>query len=156
MKKHALTLLLLINNFILSAQETVPTSGGDIIDSGGTANYTVGQPIYTTNNGDGSAIQGIQQSIEVFTLSKPELSTINLTAITYPNPTSDYVTLSIVNNPLNDLSYKLYTLNGQIITSKKIYQKETKIIMKALASGSYILKINKTNIELKSFKIIKN
>ncbi|WP_158850603.1 T9SS type A sorting domain-containing protein [Algibacter sp. L1A34] len=139
----------------LSAQETIPASGGDASGSKGSSSYTVGQMVYTTNSGSGSVTQGVQQSIEFFTLSNPELTTVNLTAITYPNPTSDYLVLAISDAKLTALSFKLYDLQGRTVAQGQVNQSTTQIDMQSLALGIYVLKVNQNNQELKTFKIIK-
>ena len=112
--------------------------------------------MYTINSGSsGTVTQGVQQSIELFTLSNPELTTVNLTAVTYPNPTSDYITLKISDSALDNLSYKLIDVNGKVIANGSITNADTQISMQSLALGMYILKVNQNNQELKTFKIIK-
>ncbi|PKG44335.1 hypothetical protein CXF67_00170, partial [Psychroflexus sp. MES1-P1E] len=98
------------------SQETIPTSGGDATGSGGSSSYTVGQLVYTTNIGSGTVSQGVQQAFEFQTLSNSELNTINLSAIMYPNPTSDYVMLKISDHALDNLSYNLIDINGKAIS----------------------------------------
>ena len=46
-------------------------------------------------------------------MSNPELTTVNLSAVIYPNPTSDYVVLTISDVNLTDMSYALYDLQGR-------------------------------------------
>ena len=156
MKKCIITIFLFFITLMINAQETIPVTGNDAIGSGGSTNYTVGQLLYTTNNGSGSVAQGIQQSIELFTLSNPELTTVALTAVTYPNPTTNHVTLAISDLLLDNLNCILYTQDGKTITTKNIHQEKTKINLNNLASGVYILKVNQNNTELKTFKIIKH
>ena len=111
--------------------------------------------MYTTNTGSGSVSQGVQQAFEFQTLSNPELTTVNLSAVTYPNPTSDYVTLKISDSALDNLSYKLFDVTGKAMSNGNITNRDTQITMRQLAIGIYILKVNRHNQELKTFKIIK-
>ena len=142
--------------FTIQAQETIPVSGGEATGSGGSSSYSVGQLVYTTNTDTGGTVtQGVQQSFELFTLSNPELTTINLTAVTYPNPASDYIVLKITDSALDNLSYKLIDINGKAIANGSITNTDTQINMQSLALGMYILKVNQNNQELKTFKIIK-
>jgi hypothetical protein len=111
---------------------------------------------YTNSIGSGGSVnQGVQQSFELITLSNPELTTVNLTAVTYPNPTSDYVVLAISDANLSDLSYALYDLQGRTVAQGRATQSNTQIAMQSLAKGTYVLKVNQNNQELKTFKIIK-
>ena len=156
MKKLVLTAFLLCAAVSIQAQQTIPASGGEATGSGGGSSYSVGQLVYTTNTDTGGTVsQGVQQSFELFTLSNPELTTINLTAVTYPNPTSDYIVLKITDSALDNLSYKLIDVNGKAIANGRITNADTQIAMQNLAIGMYILKVNQNNQELKTFKVIK-
>ena len=156
MRNTILVACLLFATQLFYAQQTVDASGGDAIGSGGQASYSVGQMVYTTHTGSNGRIsQGVQQSYEIFTLSNTALSTVNLTAITYPNPTSDYVVLAISDIKLTDLSYALYDIQGILILNATISSKDTQIDMHILSAGTYLLNINQNNQKLKSFKIIK-
>jgi hypothetical protein len=156
MIKTTLVACLLCATQLIYAQQTIPASGGEATGSGGTSSYSVGQLVYSTNTGsNGSIAQGVQQSIELFTLSNPELTALTLTAVTYPNPTSDYIVLALKNSNLTGLSYVLYDLQGRIVSKGIIQQENTAIAMQKLVTGVYVLKVNQNNQALKSFKIIK-
>jgi hypothetical protein len=155
MKKMTLVGGLLVATQLMYAQQSIPATGGDATGSGGSSSYTVGQLVYTTTTGSGSVIQGIQQSIELFTLSNPQLSTVNLSAVIYPNPTSDYVMLKISDTALYNLSYHLVDINGKAISNGSLTNGVTQINMQQLAVGMYILKVSQNSQELKTFKIIK-
>jgi hypothetical protein len=156
MIKTTLVACLLCATQLIYAQQTIPASGGEATGSGGTSSYSVGQLVYSTNTGsNGSITQGVQQSIELFTLSNPELTALTLTAVTYPNPTSDYIVLALKNSNLTGLSYVLYDLQGRIVSKGIIQQENTAIAMQKLVTGVYVLKVNQNNQALKSFKIIK-
>jgi hypothetical protein len=139
----------------IQAQDAIPVSGGEATGSGGTVSYSVGQLVYTTNIGSGTVSQGVQQTIEFVVLSNPELIALTLSAVTYPNPTTDYIVLSLTNAILTDLSYTMFDLQGRLVTKAKVEQEATQIAMKNLAIGVYILKVSRHNQALKTFKIIK-
>jgi hypothetical protein len=155
MKKMTLVAGLLLATQLMYSQQSIPATGGDATGSGGSSSYTVGQLVYTTSTGGGSVIQGVQQSIELFTLSNPEWTTVNLSAVIYPNPTSDYVMLKISDTALYNLSYHLVDINGKAISNGSLTNGDTQINMQQLAVGMYILKVSQNNQELKTFKIIK-
>lgn len=157
MKKTLFAAYILCTAFTMNAQETTVTSGGQATGSGGSSSYTVGQLVYTTNSGSSGTIsQGVQQSFELFTLSNPEVTSVNLTAVTFPNPTSDYITLNITDSALNDLHYNLIDVSGKVISNGLIKDTDTKIGMQNLSMGVYILIVIQNNQALKTFKIIKN
>lgn len=157
MRKTFLGVLLLCATQYMYAQETNPVSGGEATGAGGTVSYTIGQLAYTNPTTEsGSLNQGIQQSIEYVTLSNPELTVLTLKAATYPNPTTDFIILALKDANLTGLSYAMYDLLGRLVTKGMVATSETKIAMKSLPIGVYILRVQQNNKELKTFKIIKN
>tara|TARA_R110001592_G_scaffold363254_1_gene682643 strand:- start:980 stop:1462 length:483 start_codon:yes stop_codon:yes gene_type:complete len=156
LKKTVLVASVLLATQLVYSQEAIPVSAGEATGAGGSGSYTVGQVFYTTHTGTtGSVSQGVQHPFEFQTLSNPELTTVNLTAVTYPNPTSNYVILKISDSALENLGYTLFDVTGKAISNGLITNKDTQIAMQQLAIGIYILKVNRHNQELKTFKIIK-
>ncbi|MFO8021546.1 MAG: T9SS type A sorting domain-containing protein [Perlabentimonas sp.] len=84
-----------------------------------------------------------------------ETKGINLSVTAYPNPTNDYLTLSITESELSNLLYQLYDMDGKLLQSKKISGNQTKIAMSSLAPATYIIKVIQEKREIKSFKVIK-
>lgn len=157
MKKLIFVSILFGISFSIEAQETTLASGGDALGGGGSSSYSVGQLVYTTNTGsNGSVSQGVQQGFEIFTLNNMELINVNLSAVTYPNPSSDFVVLTISDFDLNNLSYEFYNVEGKSIVKANIIDKDTQIGLQNLSLGIYILNVNQNNKILKTFKIIKN
>jgi hypothetical protein len=152
MKINTLTISLLFATQIILAQETIPASGGEASGNGGSSSYTVGQIVYTTN---GTMSQGVQYAYEFQTPSNPLLTSVNLLASTYPNPTSDFITLKISDSTLKNLSYILFDLNGKSIAIGEITNTETPINFQNSTIGMYILKIIQKQQTIKTFKIIK-
>jgi hypothetical protein len=160
MKKFSLLLpvLLCFGMFGLQAQQVVTTSGGNATGAGGTSSYTVGQIVYTTNTGtNGSAAQGVQQPFEISVVTGIEEALgISLEIMVYPNPTTDFLTLSVDNFEASNLSYYLYDINGRLLETKKLEGKQTSIAMSNLVPATYFLKVSEGSKELRTFKIIKN
>ena len=160
-KKLKLSAILLLGLGLtgLQAQESINTTGGDASGSGGSANYSVGQVVYTTNTGiSGSVSQGVQQPFEISVVTGiEEAKDIFLNVSAYPNPTTDYLELKVENLQLSELSYKLYDISGKVYQNKEIGNSITKIEMQNLPQGIYFIKVIDTkNKEFKTFKIIKN
>lgn len=159
-KKFKLSAVLLLGLGLtgLQAQETIPASGGNASGSGGTASYTVGQVIYTTNTGTtGSVAQGVQQPYEIsgiFGIEQAEY--INLICTAYPNPATDFLTLNVENYANENLSYQLFDIIGKLLENKKLTGNEITISMENLVSATYFLKVIDKNKVVKTFKIIKN
>ena len=145
----------------LQAQESINATGGNASGSGGTVSYSVGQIVYTTNIGtNGSVANGVQQPFEISVVTGLEEATgIMLSLTAYPNPTTDYLTLSIdasAKLSIQSMSYQLYDMQGKLIQNEKITGKQTSIVMSNLIPATYFVKVIQKNKELKTFKIIKN
>jgi hypothetical protein len=155
--KYVLIILFLIGYTGMQAQTTIPTSGGTATGSG-SVSYTVGQIVYnTTSNSNGSVAQGVQQPYEISVITGIEAAKdINLIFSVYPNPTTDFLTLKVKNYDIENLSYWVYGISGNLIETKKVIADETQISMANQVSGIYFLKVVQGNIEVKTFKIIKN
>lgn len=157
MKKLSLVALMLFTTHLIYSQQTIPVSGGLATGSGGTSSYSLGQLIYTTiTDSGGTLTQGVQQSFDLESLSNPELTTLNLTAVMYPNPTSGYIVLELKKMELIGLSYAMYDIQGREVSKGQVHLETTQIVMQGLAMGIYILKVNQNNQAIKTFKIIKN
>ena len=155
LKKTFLFLIVLLATQFVYSQEVISASAGSATGSLGSGSYTVGQVFYTTHTAaTGSVSQGVQQAFEIQTLSNPALTTVNLTAVTYPNPTKDFIILKITDSALHNLRYSLFDVNGKSIANGSITESNTQIQLKYLAIGAYILKVSQQNQSLKTFKIL--
>lgn len=142
----------------LFAQNTTVSAGGNASGAGGSVSYTVGQIVYTTNTGtNGSVAQGVQQPFEISIITQiEEANEIDLICTAYPNPASDQLTLNVENYNMENLSCQLFDINGKLLESEKIIDKETIISISHLSVAVYFLKVTEGNKEIKVFKIIKN
>ena len=150
-------LILALSLSTVSAQESVNATGGNASGEGGSANYSVGQVVYTTHTGaNGSVTQGVQQPYEISVVTAiDEAKSINLSVSAYPNPTTDYLTLSIDELEISTMSYHVYDVTGKLIQSEKITGNHTTIGMNNLVPATYFVKVIQGNQEVKTFKIIK-
>jgi len=147
----------------LYAQESFIATGGNASGGGGSASYSVGQVVYTTNTGtNGSATHGVQQPYEISVITAiEEAKGINLSVLAYPNPTTDYLTLEVKDFELSNIHFQLYDMNGKLLQSEKITGNQTSIVMSNLVPATYFLKvIVKTQgiasqQEVKTFRVIK-
>ncbi|MBN2669392.1 MAG: T9SS type A sorting domain-containing protein [Bacteroidales bacterium] len=142
----------------LKAQTSINASGGVATGSGGSASYSVGQVVYTTNTGtSGSVAEGVQQPFEISVVTEiEEAKGINLSVTAYPNPTTDYLTLEVNEFEISNLSYQLYDISGKLLQSEKIKGNQTSIVMNNLVPATYFVKVIQRNRDVKTFKIIKN
>jgi hypothetical protein len=144
--------------FTIQAQNAIPASGGNASGSGGTASYTIGQVVYTTNtNSNGSVAQGVQQPYEISVITAiEEAKDISLEIMVFPNPATDFVKLKIENYEVRNLRYQLYDINGSILQDNKIVVNETNIVMSNYVSATYFLKVTDNIKLIKTFKIVKH
>lgn len=142
----------------LQAQENVNVTGGNATGSGGSASYSVGQVVYTTNTGtNGSVAQGVQQPFEISEVTGLEdTKGINLSVSAYPNPTIDNLTLEVKHFDLSILSFQLFDMQGKLLQTQKITGNQTSIDMSDLVPATYFVKVSQGMKEVKTFKIIKN
>lgn len=141
----------------LQAQTSVNTTGGNASGDGGSTSYSIGQVVYQTHTGtNGSVAEGVQQAYEISVVTAIEQAkNIDLTVTAYPNPVTDYLTLSISEFKLSGLSYQLFDMSGKLLLNEKITSSQTPIVMSQLGSASYLLVVKQENIRLKTFKIVK-
>jgi hypothetical protein len=139
------------------AQESTNASGGDVIGSGGSVAYSIGQVVYTTNTGgSGSVAQGVQHAYEIFTVGIKETE-LNISLTAFPNPTTENLTLQISDYNNAKLSYQLFDMKGKQLGNGQIVAHQTQINMNGLPSATYFLNVvNQENKKFQSFKIIKN
>jgi hypothetical protein len=155
-KKIVALLLLGFGITTVHGQQATTATGGNASGSGGTAAYSVGQVVYTTNTGtNGSVAQGVQQAYEITSVGINETE-LNISLQACPNPTTDYLQLRIESEKLQDLNYQLFDIAGKLIENKKITSTTEIIRMENLPTASYFLKVVNNNNEIKTFKIIKN
>lgn len=79
---------------------------------------------------------------------------INLIFNAFPNPVTDFLTISI-NKDYKNLSFELLDSNGRLLESKEITSKDTSINMVKRLPSVYLLNIKKGKQTIKTFKIIK-
>ena len=157
-KSRLLAMLLagLLWGGMAKAQQVANSSGGIATGSGGTIAYSVGEIVYATNTGtNGSMAPAIQQPYEIMVVTGIE-NKISLKMHVYPNPATDYLTLTIDENEFSTLNYELYDIQGNSIKNKNISGASETINMESFPSATYYLKVMNNNKEIKTFKIIKN
>ena len=162
MTKNKSRLILLLATVLLwaglaQAQESVNASGGDATGSGGTVAYSIGQVVYTTNNGiSGSAAQGVQDVYEIFTVGI-EGTTLDISLTAFPNPTTDNLTLQLSDFNNEKLAYQLFDIQGKLLSNGQVTAEQTQINTSRLPPAAYFINVvNQENKKVQSFKIIKN
>lgn len=156
--KLSVILLMCLGLTSLHGQVTIPSSGGNSVGSGGSISYTVGQVFYSTiTSTTASSAQGVQQPFEISVVTEiEEVASIHLSAVAYPNPTRDYLTLSVDDYNFSNLSYHLYDMQGKLLQSENISVNKISIAMHNRVAGTYFLKVLQSKQSVKTFKIIKH
>jgi hypothetical protein len=141
----------------LEAQESLNSTGGNTSGDGGSTSYSIGQITYQTHTGTSNTVtQGVQQPYEISIVTEiGNAKGINLSFSAYPNPTTDFLTLEVKDFELSNLHFQLFDMNGKLLQTKKMTDKETQIDMSSYANSSYFIRIIKNNQLIKTFKIIK-
>lgn len=159
LKFCALLLLALSQRGNVCAQESVNVSGGSVSGTGGIVSYSVGQVFYTTitSVSNGSVSHGMQMRYQISVETEIVVSNdIELTIATFPNPTTDLLTLQVENYNNRNLIYQLLDINGMVLETRNLDGNQTIINMSQLVSALYFVKVIENNNEIKTFKIIKN
>ncbi|MAD97380.1 MAG: hypothetical protein CMB99_08650 [Flavobacteriaceae bacterium] len=156
MKKIIFALIALFSIHNAShAQEVILSTGGTVTATG-SVSYSVGQVFYTsTIESSGSVLLGVQQSIELLSLSTEEVDLLK-NSTTFPNPTKDVFALKLQNIELDGLQYVLIDTNGKILQRGKIKSNNTYLNIQPYSTGVYFLRVQQRNKFLKTFKILKN
>ena len=141
----------------LNAQETVTTTGLKTEGPGGTMSYSVGQVNVAQSTGaGGSVLEGVQQPYIIDPTVGLDISNIDLKLATYPNPTSDQITLTAQDLNLENLSLRVHNIEGKVLLSKASIGNNNKINLQPFPANTYMLNIYMDQIIIKSFRIIKN
>jgi len=149
-----LIVILITFTFSIKAQDNINSSGADITSDEGSISYSIGQTVYNTNTGtNGSISEGVQQPYEISVVSGIEEKDITLSVSAYPNPTTDYLTLELIE--FENTNFQLININGKILQNEPIRNSYTRINMSNLINGLYFVKVIQNEIEIKVFKIIK-
>ena len=148
-------LLLLLAKYNVDGQEIVTTSGDYFSNNVGSISQSIGEPVGETFHDNNRILtQGFQQSGIEITIVK-EIKDPGIRVRVYPNPTKEFVNLSIAGTKKNELEIKLTDIQGKTLFAKKFTGSELSIPLKYLHSGTYLLIVNVSETESKVFKIIK-
>ena len=149
--------LFLITNITIGQQAIVST-GIDAFGSGGSACYSVGQMAFTSVDGDGGSMaQGVQQPYEILITTSFKEDIYPNTAINvFPNPTNDFIKLTIEGEALNKPKITLVDVSSRVISRHSLIGQALEIDVKNLANGIYFLIISDRNQNYQTFKIAKN
>ncbi|MGE5943774.1 MAG: T9SS type A sorting domain-containing protein [Flavobacteriales bacterium] len=145
--------------------ETYNTSGGDALGNAGSVSYSIGQ-VFFSYIGESvyNVSQGVQQSNIIInnddknTNTPEDIIDPEASIVVYPNPTTDYVNLSMKGVDLENgqNTYQLFSYQGKLIQQHSIEEDNTQINLSHLSSSTYLLQVFVKNKIFKTFKILKN
>lgn len=138
-------------------QHNIISGGSTGSGSLGNSSFRIGQVFHITlTNKIASNSKKTQQALKISAFKNESLSDILLNVTIFPNPTSANVVLKISTVPFDEFDFLLYDLSGRLIMNQKVKGNETIIRMDMLVDAMYLLKVNRNNREVQTFKIIKN
>jgi hypothetical protein len=157
MRYFVLSTLFLLASLVESqAQESINASGAELSGNTGTISYSIGQVVYNTYSMPGASFaEGVQQPYEISTVNGIDIPEIVLQMSTYPNPTTDYLNLSIGNYNQEKLTLQLFDVAGKLLLDQTITEPNTVIDMNRFTMATYYLTITDSQKPIKTFKIIK-
>jgi hypothetical protein len=163
MKKTFYFLLLTLVSFGIShaqslSQVVVASSGATISGASNTLSFTSGEAVVGSITNGPTLGQGFWLgAIEAVVLSNEDF-TFEVEATVYPNPVTDYLSISFQDMAGENFDVSVYDMNGkQVYLNKLVPSSGTeKINFYQYNSGIYLLKIvQSASNKSKTFKIIK-
>jgi ubiquitin len=104
---------------------------------------------------DYSVIKESFLDLEEVALDISNVINIKKSIICFPNPIVNNVMLKITVGDFSNIHYALYSIIGVRLSNGVVSNKTTELNIEAFNRGVYVLKVYRKNIELKSFKIVK-
>ncbi len=149
---------LLFFNTVMFAQANFTAWSGNFSGEGGSVCSSVGQIFYNSTSFPGGIItEGVQQPIEIRnTTGANNLIKLDINISVYPNPTIEYLFISIDNLKNKNLNYQLIDIEGRLISKGLIIERKSIIELTDLFPSTYLLKITDQNQSQQTFRIIKN
>lgn len=140
------------------AQHNTTSSGGFVSNSSTSLSFSIGDSFSNyTNNENYSINSGVIQTFSISeTLNNGNDISFNFNLKAYPNPTKNFLVLSISERIPEKTEWKLFDIKGRLLDNQFINQKVSEIPMQSLSEGTYILHVLENNNQIKTFKIIKN
>lgn len=140
----------------------VITSSGDYFKpnaSSPSLSWTMGECFTATHFSTNNILtQGFQQG-HYNVVAIDEITDKDVSIKMFPNPTTDFITVSIksLTEKTSDYFIELYDLQGKKLYTANYNQNVFKLNMATYPAGTFLLKVmTKENISLQNFKIQKN
>ena len=134
-----------------NAQSGVVVTGKDIQNNIGSVSYSIGNVFYSTKSKGISINEGMQQSYIINEIFRKSIVRVSL----FPNPTNDLVYFKVENLNYKNLSFILYDITGNLITSGRILSSQSFLSLQNFPNNIFIVKVFRGELEEQSFKILK-
>lgn len=147
---------LLLLFFNASGQTGLGMGGGDHVTDSFNISYSIGQLFYESMTDDAYYVsQGLQHPL-VYLYTGSILDEIsNQELLVYPNPVAEKLSLIIISDDYQDISVKLYNMQGMLLLLENSSGAAPEILMGQFDPGVYLLKVYRGKTELKTFKVLK-
>lgn len=136
------------------SSSVISTAGKVYNSTSNQLNWTLGEPVIrlmTTTDLQISSGYHNQLNLEALSIEDNEITT---SLKIYPNPASDYLVISKLT--LDEVSVNIYNELGQSLIKYSTSLKESRIDLRQLSTGVYIVNINNNDTKKSnSYKIIK-
>ena len=137
------------------SMRSLNVSGGEASGSRGSVAYSIGLVFYNNIEATKNTLsEGIQHAQDIECVVS--VGVVQIQAIVYPNPTSNFVFIDVVDFKNEYVQYQLYDSKGSLLKNGSITTRITKLSMDNMGAATYFLKISLLNKFEKTFKILKN
>lgn len=138
----------------LYAQDVISSQGDTYITPSLSVDFTIGEPVINTiGDGTTTLTQGFHQTNWNF-LGVEDWES-ETTILVFPNPMTE--TLVVKSEKYEGMYFQLIDKSGRLIDENNLLDNETVIPVDGLSAGAYYLKIiNKDQLEIKNFHLIKS
>lgn len=159
--KRVFTFLLILTSVNLYSQQVSPeviASAGDHFENEDISiSWTLGEPVISTLSGEYILTQGFHQDLYIIT-SIDEVEIEDFDIQIFPNPTPDYVNISINSTKKQNshIVLQLFDMNGRLLKemNKNKLEQSIRINLQSFERANYFLKIIINN-QTKTYKILK-
>lgn len=135
-------------------QSSANAGGGDSSDTGGSVAFSVGEVVYTqVVSIGGQSNQGVQHAYDSY-VGIEEGSSLDAVLSLFPNPASTTVTLDIADLASGSYTYSLFDMTGKTLEVRAAQAGQNPIDIRGLASGTYLLNVQKETGGQKSFRLV--
>lgn len=141
----------------MNAQETVAAAGMNHSGVNGSVSATLGQ-VFCSPHASVSAflIEGVQQPYEISVITSVHNYWIpQIDICVYPNPATDRITISVNNEGVDNLAFRLNDAKSALLDQGNITDSETPVEMLRYTTGTYYLSVFRSGVLIRSFKIVK-